>query len=555
MAVIKHIASKNADYTAAERYLVFQHDEKTQKMLRDEEGYPIVRENYLLAGVNCDPYNFAAECRKVNKRYGKNKDKREIKTHHYIISFEPEDRDRGLTMERAQELCLSYTKAHFPGHQMLVCAHEDGHNQSGNIHVHIVLNSVRMEDVQPLPYEMRPCDTKAGFKHNCSRELMRYLKNDLMKLCREQGLNQVNLNRSSRRVTDKEYHAKRRGQEKLDQENAAKKASGEQTKQTEFQTELDKIRSAICEAVLKSSTSEEFIRIMWEDYQVRVKESRGRWSYLPEGRKHAVTHRRLGDAFSKEMIETAIREQKELLPTEHPENKVRKKNVTFVHSEQKLNGREIGSGKQADRRKTQTFSDLAEIDKVIDLEKNTKARDSEAYAQWIKIHNLQEQAKTFRFLSENDLLDSHNLDTAYASLTEQFRASRESMKETERQIKEQNNLIRLLAQYYKGRDTYRSYRKSKNKKKFRQEHRTELELYDQVQKDLKEILGEQRFPSMQKLRQEKKRLLEQKKEQYEAYRSVREEWMEVGKIINNRDSFLQKQNTAGRGTRSNTDLE
>ena len=47
---------------------------------------------------------------------------------------------------------------------------------------------------------------------------------------------------------------------------------------------------------------------------------------------------------------------------------------------------------------------MAEIDKVIDLEKNTKVRDSEA-----KIHNLQEQAKTFRFLSENDLLDSHNL--------------------------------------------------------------------------------------------------------------------------------------------------
>ena len=550
MAVIKHIASKNADYTAAERYLVFQHNEQTQKMLRDEEGYPIVRENYLLAGVNCDPYNFAAECRKVNQKYGKNKDKREIKTHHYIISFEPEDRERGLTMERAQELCLSYAKAHFPGHQMLVCAHEDGHNKSGNIHVHIVLNSVRMEEIQPLPYEMRTCDTKAGFKHNCSRELMRYLKKDLMKMCREQGLNQVDLNRSNRRVTDKEYHANRRGQEKLDQENAEKKARGEQPGQTEFQTELDKIRAAICEAVLKSGTSEEFIRIMREDYQIRVKESRGRWSYFPEGRKQAVTHRRLGDAFSKEMIETAIREQKEPLPAEHSEDEVRKKNVTFVHSEQKLIGRETGGGKQTDKRKTRTFSDMAEIDKVIDLEKNTKVRDSEA-----KIHNLQEQAKTFRFLSENDLLDSHNLDTAYASLTEQFRASRESMKETERQIKEQNNLIRLLAQYYKGRDTYRSYRKSKNKKKFRQEHRSELELDDQVQKDLKEILGEERFPSIQKLQQEKKRLLEQKKEQYEAYRSVREEWLEGGKIINNRDSFLQKQNTAGRETRSNTDLE
>ena len=42
----------------------------------------------------------------------------------------------------------------------------------------------------------------------------------------EQGLNQVDLNRSNRRVTDKEYHANRRGQEKLDQEMRRKKREG-----------------------------------------------------------------------------------------------------------------------------------------------------------------------------------------------------------------------------------------------------------------------------------------------------------------------------------------
>lgn len=555
MAIIKHIASKNADYTEAERYLVFEHDEKTQKIIRDEDGYPKIREKYLLEGINCDPYNFAAECRRINKKYGKNKDKREIKTHHYIISFEPGDREKGLTMEKAQELCLSFAKEHFPGHQMLVCAHEDGHNESGNIHVHIVLNSVRMEDIEPLPYEMRPCDTKAGFKHNCSREFMKYLKTDLMKMCQEQGLNQVDLNRSNRRVTDKEYHAKRRGQDKLDKENAVKIAKGEQPKRTEFQTDLEKIRQAICEAVSKSKTTDEFIQVMREDYKIQVKEKRGRWSYLPEGRKQAVTHRRLGDAFSKEMIEAAIQERKELLPEAYRIDQVRNKNITFVHSEQKLNVNDSFKDTHERGKKIQVLPGMIEVEKVIDLEKNEKARNSKAYAQWIKIHNLQEQAKTFRFLSENDLLDSSNLDTAYASLTEQFRDSRKSMKETERQIKEQNDLIRLLAQYYKGRDTYRSYRKSKNKKKFRQEHRAELELYEKVTGDLKEILGEEKFSSMQKLQQEKKRLTDLKKTQYEMYRTIREEWLELGKIINNRDSFLVKQNTTGRENRSNTDLE
>lgn len=552
MAIIKHIASKNADYTAAERYLVFEHDEKKQKIIRDEDGYPKIRDKYLLEGINCDPYNFAAECRKVNKKYGKNKDKREIKTHHYIISFEPEDREQGLTMEKAQELCLSFAKEHFPGHQMIVCAHEDGHNESGNIHVHIVLNSVRMEDIEPLPYEMRPCDTKAGFKHNCSREFMKYLKTVLMKMCREQGLNQVDLNRSDKRVSDKEYHAKKRGQERLNQENTVKIAKGEMPKQTVFQTELGKIREAICETVLKSQSTEEFIRILQEEYEIQVRESRGRWSYLPSGRKQPVTHRRLGDAFAKASIETAIREHKALISETSPEKRVRKEKYTFVHSEQKWNRVDMEEKRKEPRRKISGFSELEEIGKVIDIE---KAGSSEAYAQWIKVHNLQEQAKTFRLMAENDFLDSARLDAAYASLTEQFRDSRKSMKETERQIKEQNYLIRLLAQHYKGRNTYRDYRKTKNKKQFKQDHQAELDLYKSASKELKEMFGEGKLPSMQKLKKEKAALQERKKEQYADYQEIRKEWMEIGKLIQNRDSFLSSQTKAQSKNRQDTNLE
>ena len=66
---------------------------------------------------------------------------------------------------------------------------------------------------------------------------------------------------------------------------------------------------------------------------------------------------------------------------------------------------------------------------------------------------------------------------------------------------------------------------------------------------MKEILVEEKFPSMQKLQQEKQRLTDLKKTQYEMYRTIREEWLELGKIINNRNSFLEKQNTAGRENR------
>lgn len=138
MAILKHIASKNADYGEAQRYLMFQHDEYTGKPILDENGRLIPREEYYLDGINCDPFTFDMECKELNAQYGKNQAYDEIKSHHYVLSFDPKDAsENGLTGERAQQLGLEYARKNFPGHQALVCTHTDGHNESGNIHVHI----------------------------------------------------------------------------------------------------------------------------------------------------------------------------------------------------------------------------------------------------------------------------------------------------------------------------------------------------------------------------------------------------------------------------------
>ena len=50
--------------------------------------------------------------------------------------------------------------SYFHLHQALVCTHMDGHNGSGNIHVHIVINSLRKLDVPQQPFMERPIDCK-----------------------------------------------------------------------------------------------------------------------------------------------------------------------------------------------------------------------------------------------------------------------------------------------------------------------------------------------------------------------------------------------------------
>ena len=216
MAILKHIASKNADYGETERYLIFQHDEYTQKPILDENGNMLLREEYYLDGINCDPFTFDAECRETNAFFHKNQSFNEIKSHHYIISFDPKDQEEhGLTGEQAQKLGVEYARENFPGHQALVCTHTDGHNGSGNIHVHIVINSVRKYNTEPQPYMEFDRDSKAGYKHHLSDRYRIYLKQKVMDMCRSNGLNQVDLlNPAEKKISEKEYWAKRRSQKK-----------------------------------------------------------------------------------------------------------------------------------------------------------------------------------------------------------------------------------------------------------------------------------------------------------------------------------------------------
>ena len=91
LATFKHISSKNADYGAAEAYLTFEHDEFTMKPTLDENGRLIPREDYRISSLNCGGDDFAVSCMRANLRYEKNQKREDVKSHHYIISFDPRD--------------------------------------------------------------------------------------------------------------------------------------------------------------------------------------------------------------------------------------------------------------------------------------------------------------------------------------------------------------------------------------------------------------------------------------------------------------------------------
>ena len=177
MAIVKHIKSRNANYSAAINYLLFEHDEKTGKKIVDESGRSIMRKEFYMDGLNCDPMSFDKECELTNAHFHKNKKRADIKSHHYIISYDPADvTENGLTGPIAQAISLELAKQMFPGYQALVVTHTDGHNESGNIHTHIVINSVRKTAVERQPYMDKPHEEAAGYKHRSTDKFMNAFK-------------------------------------------------------------------------------------------------------------------------------------------------------------------------------------------------------------------------------------------------------------------------------------------------------------------------------------------------------------------------------------------
>lgn len=179
------------------------------------------------------------------------------------------------------------------------------------------------------------------------------------------------------------------------------------------------------------------------------------------------------------------------------------------------------------------------IGKVIDIEKSEKAKASAGYEYWAKLHNLQEQAKTLNYLTEQGLLDGEKLDKELAELTKIYQRSRDDMKSTEAELKEINHQLRLLGQYYKTKKIYREYAKGGKKKDFYEQHCSEVELYEAAIKELREVVGDDKLPAVQELKERKEELTEKKQQQYETFKGLRTQWMGLSKIAKNRNSILE----------------
>ena len=526
MATFKHISSKNADYGAAEAYLTFEHDEFTMKPTLDENGRLVPREGYRLATLNCGGEDFAVACLRSNLRYGKNQKREDVKSHHYIISFDPRDgTDNDLTVDRAQELGEQFCKEHFPGHQALICTHPDGHNHSGNIHVHIVINSLRIYEVPLLPYMDRPADTREGCKHRCTNAAMEYFKSEVMEMCHREGLYQIDLlNGSKERITEREYWAAKKGQLALDKENAAREAAGQPTKPTKFETDKAKLRRTIRQALSQATSFDEFSSLLLRE-GVTVKESRGRLSYLTPDRTKPITARKLGDDFDKAAVLALLTQNAHRAAeqtTAIPE---------YPHT-QKERLREEKTAKTAPADNT--------LQRMVDREAKRAEGKGVGYDRWASLHNLKQMAATHNFLMENELLDLDKLDAAVESSRKALSEARESLRGIEQSISDKKSLRKVVNDYRRTRPTIDAHKKLSGRKaeNYRQSHEAEFIIYEAALRQLKVLAPGKKLPATSKLNTEIEALISEKNAAYNTYRTAKAEYEQLATAKRNAEQIL-----------------
>ena len=434
-------------------------------------------------------------CLLANRKYGKNAQAGDVKTHHYIISFDPRDvTDNGLTLEKAQALGLQFCKENFPGHPSIVCAHPDGHNGSGNIHVHIVIGSLRIRTIERQPHMEKPCDWQEGCKHRCTAAMLRHLRAEVMELCQNAGLYQIDLLKGSGdRITEREYWAQRRGQRRLDYANARDAASGLPIRQTKYETEKAALRKNIRSVLRKATSLEDFSAQLLQEYGITLTESRGRFTYRTADRTKPITSRKLGDDFSKEKILAVLAEN-----AEHQ--------------------------KTAALRRTDPSPD--KISRLIDIQAKLAAGKGAGYERWAKVFNLKQLAKSVALLSEHGVSTEAELAQRIDELQSQYSEALEVVQDLETRIGENRELSRHVSAYLQNRKFAQQSKHAENLAEYQETHRAELTAY-QVAAAYFKAHNIKKLPSLKQLKVEREELISEKAQFYQKYRETHKAWLDL----------------------------
>jgi len=262
-------------------YLIFEAKNEEGIRIRNFTGGREVRENFLLEGILCDPASFDLECRRTNELYAENIPEDPVLMHHYILGYSAKDRGCGLTARKAQAMARELAQKVFPGYQMILCTHTDRRDARDSLHTHLIVNSVRAEEVGREAFAEKESDRRRGHRHRQTHEFQRYMRREFDRICSREGLtlDESEYHLPDIFMTEGEYEAVRRSQAKLDRENKQKVLEGGIPEKVLTVSEMQYFRNSLDAVAGYAWDEQEFKRDLQEGYGIEIEERKDRWVF------------------------------------------------------------------------------------------------------------------------------------------------------------------------------------------------------------------------------------------------------------------------------------
>ena len=176
---------------------------------------------------------------------------------------------------------------------------------------------------------------------------------------------------------------------------------------------------------------------------------------------------------------------------------------------------------------------------LIDIENSIKAAQSRGYEQWAKIHNLKQAAKTLNFLTEHQISQYEDLTAKIEEVQTESEKAGDALKEMEKRLADMAVLIKNVFTFQKTKPAYDTYRKARNKDRYRAAHEGTVILHEAAAKALK-AAGISKLPNLAALQAEYEKLQEQKEALRADYGKLKKQVKEYDVIRQNIDTILRQ---------------
>ncbi|MDY5437308.1 relaxase/mobilization nuclease domain-containing protein [Peptostreptococcus porci] len=179
------------------------------------------------------------------------------------------------------------------------------------------------------------------------------------------------------------------------------------------------------------------------------------------------------------------------------------------------------------------------IGKVIDVNTNTKVKESKGYEYWATKHNLNTMAESVIFLREQGIKSVKQLDEYIQKAADERQDLQDKIKAIDKEMQELSAAMEQVHTVKKYRQYYKEYKANTSDKAFFEEYKAQIILYENAISELKKSYS--KLPNSKDILDKLDKLKEKKNTLMQEYPSSKSEMSELYQIRKNYEKYMGKE--------------